>query len=536
MKIQGYELDDVSGENVCIRDSAGAEINSNDPAAILDFLLTPYPGTLKAVWDLDVFFAPVLKLLGFEVCRKIDRTHKATCGPEGSVEYEIYYIPDKMLSITKSPGRNLPKLKATYYGLCGFFDDDTPEPASALSLKELGDQLLTELEEIGIKPTQLVSPIGAFMTCDKLPRLSTIADTPDEFMGAQLYAEECTGKEWREALKVGHWGSGGCYSYDITCAYGAVAARLLDLANAGYTFSDKMITTADWGFLRGTVTINDDVKISPIMTRIGDGRLINPIGTFDTYLTLDEALFIERWGIGTFTLRDGWFVRFKNRVTPLQGLMEELYSHRRHYPLLNNFLKRVPSGIAGKFHEHYIESGPGELFNPIYHAIITSSVRLQVARLIYESDAQNSVIRINTDGLLCDKPLWIARGAGIGRWRQVESQDTIVLSPELVFQGAKHPNGMTYPRLCSLICRHLKSSLYQDKTIKKRITLFEAIRDDDLPSLGKMTTRTARVDLTLLGQSQIRNFSRFPRTGEQLIENKYTSTPIRLGKNSRRTF
>ena len=108
-------LDDVSGENVCIRDSAGAEINSNDPAAILDFLLTPYPGALKAAWDLDAFLAPVLKLLGFEVCREIDRTHKATCGPEAPrVEYEIYYIPDKMLSITKSPGRNPPKLKATY--------------------------------------------------------------------------------------------------------------------------------------------------------------------------------------------------------------------------------------------------------------------------------------------------------------------------------------------------------------------------------------------------------------------------------------
>ena len=57
MKIQGYKLNDVSGENVGIRDSAGAEINSNDPAAMMDLLLTPYPGTLKAAWDLDYFLA-----------------------------------------------------------------------------------------------------------------------------------------------------------------------------------------------------------------------------------------------------------------------------------------------------------------------------------------------------------------------------------------------------------------------------------------------------------------------------------------------
>ena len=119
--------------------------------------------------------------------------------------------------------------------------------------------------------------------------------------------------------------------------------------------------------------------------------------------------------------------------------MKDLYSQRAHYPMLNTFLKRVPSGIVGMFHEHYDESGPGALFNPIYHAVVTTSVRLQVARLIYDNDAQNSVVRINTDGLICDKPLWIARGSGIGKWRQVESKDTIALSPELVFQGTSIP-------------------------------------------------------------------------------------------------
>ena len=209
------------------------------------FLLTPYPGTLKAAWDLYAFFAPVLRLLGFEVCREIDRTHEATCGPEGSVVYTIYYIPDKLMTITKSLGRNLPKLRATYYGLNGFLDDDEQEPTSASALKELVDELLTELEQIGIIPTKLGSPIGAFMSCNKLPRLSTIADTPDQYLGCQFYAEACTGKEWREAFKIGHWASDECFNYDLSCAYGGVAARLPDLAYAEFTFCDKMIDSAD---------------------------------------------------------------------------------------------------------------------------------------------------------------------------------------------------------------------------------------------------------------------------------------------------
>jgi len=53
------------------------------------------------------------------------------------------------------------------------------------------------------------------------------------------------------------------------------------------------------------------------------------------------------------------------------------------------------------------------------------------------------------------------------------------------------------------------------------VTLAEAVADTIWRKLGEMTTRTSsRVDLTLLAQSQIRNFSRFPRTGEELIDGK----------------
>jgi hypothetical protein len=180
------------------------------------------------------------------------------------------------------------------------------------------------------------------------------------------------------------------------------------------------------------------------------------------------------------------------------------------------------------FHQHFEEDGLGNLFNPIYAAIVTSTVRLKVAQLIYDNDAQSNVIRINTDGLLVDRPLWIAKGLGVGKWRQVDSQDTIVLSPELVFAGDRHPNGLTYSKLRALISQHPQTSLFEDKTVKRRVTLFEAVRDNNLPMLGKITTRAARVDLTLLAQGQTRNFPRFPRNGEQLINHVYSSSPIVL--------
>ena len=123
-------------------------------------------------------------------------------------------------------------MRATFYGLSGFFNEGEPELRSASALQELGDNSLKALAEIGIVPTKLSSPIAAFLSCRKLPRLSTIADTPDPYMGAQYYAEQCDGKEWREACKVGHWAFDECFSYDLSCAYGSVAARLPDLADA----------------------------------------------------------------------------------------------------------------------------------------------------------------------------------------------------------------------------------------------------------------------------------------------------------------
>jgi hypothetical protein len=89
---------------------------------------------------------------------------------------------------------------------------------------------------------------------------------------------------------------------------------------------------------------------------------------------------------------------------------------------------------------------------------------------------------------------------------------------------------MTYGSLRVNICQHPKTSVYEDHTIQRRVTLFEAVRDNQLQMLGKSTPRAARVDLMLLAGSQNRNFPDFPRNGEELIGVKFNSTPIILGK------
>ena len=530
MKIKAYKIHKGPGKETVIKNSLGLEPGGSDVTDTLDFLLEPYPDSLKVVWNLDDFAAAILRLLNLAICRKIAATNEATFTVDGSqLSYSVYYLRDKLLTITKIPRNNLTRQRATIYGLDGFFDDTTTEPASAAALEELGNKLLSELGKIGISPKKLTSPLGCFLSGYKVPYIPTLGDTPEKYCEAQIFADNCTGKEWREAFQIGHWASDECFGYDLSSAYPSVAARLPDLRYAEYVYSKSMIDSAYLGFLRGTVTINPTVRCSPLMTRLPDGRLINPVGRWNTYLSLAEVRFIESTGIGSFELKAGWFVKIKHFVAPLQELMERLYAYRTLAdPILNTFLKRVASGLIGKFHEHH-DDGPGDLFNPIYHAVVTSAVRLTVANLIYENNAQNNVIRINTDGLLVDRPLSIAQSKGLGKWRQVESQAAIVLSPELVFMGDKHPQSLYYGQLRTMICQNPKSSLYAAK-IDRRVTLAEAVADNHLEKLGEMTTRSSRVDLTLLAQSQIRNFSRFPRTGEELIDGKLNSTPIRLGE------
>jgi|GEM_PF-1586282 len=522
---------------VVIRNSTGQSVGSNNYAELLDFLLQPMPDTIKCFWGLDVGIAPVLRLLNRKICRGLaGPTHKVTFGDvDSDVAYELFYLPNKLLSIKKGFGGHTSRQQVSIYGLDGFFADDQPEPETALQMARLGNELLHGLQTyLGIVPHRLISPIGVFRDAGKLPSLPNINDTPDRFMESQMFAEECDNKEWVENFAVGHWSYGESFAYDLSCAYGGIAMYLADLREADYIYSREYVHGAHEGFLRGKVTLHDHVLVSPILTRIGESHLIGPVGSWKTYLTLDEVNFLERYELGTFELEGGWFIKFRFGAPVLGNLIQKLYELRTTAPpLMNHFLKRIPSGIVGLFHQHYPESGLGSYFNPIMHALVTSRTRLRVGTFIYQHELQNHVLRINTDGLTVDKKATLPTGGGPGWWRFISSDPVIILSPELVFTGSKHPLGLNYRLLRTMIVKHPRSTYYEAR-LRRRVTLFEALQDHDLSRLGEMTTRFSHIDLDYLAESQIRRFPKYPRTGEALIDNKYSSEPIRLEGKPRR--
>jgi len=253
------------------------------------------------------------------------------------------------------------------------------------------------------------------------------------------------------------------------------------------------------------------------------------------YITLDEVEHMRRWGYGDFKLCNGWFIRAGND-RPMEHPMDVLYTKRGRDMLSDKFIKRVANGIIGMFLQTYQDGKLGNLYNPIWHAVVTSRVRLKGADFLNTYGATDSLIHFGTDGCLLDRPVASGGGSGgildwnngMGSWRFIGSEPTFVLSPGLLFAGSRHPKGINHDLLMSMVTEHPRKSSYQAK-LPRRVTLAEAVAANDMSILGSTQDFYSTVDLHTLHLNQDRVFDGMPRTGQSLLNNKYRSEPVALG-------
>lgn len=308
MRVIAYTIESHDDGQITIRESTGQSITSSEIDKLFDWLMVAYkpvPDALFVAWDLGDFAAPLLRKLGVECCEELAGPNHKTKIPD---PYKVFfrYRPESggVLGIDK--GYKI--ATASIYSLNQFFPKDTPDPETAEEIQAYGDDLVRLLASVGLEPSKLTSAVAAYLSCVNLP-LPLYKDASESEKMAGDYAFHCTSKEWRDCYQVGHWEASECEEYDLTNAYAAVAARMPNTRDAEYLHSTEYVEGAYWGFLKGRVTINDDVLVSPIMRTMADGAWGTPVGSWDTYLTLHEVKFIERWGIGHFELEDGWFLK-----------------------------------------------------------------------------------------------------------------------------------------------------------------------------------------------------------------------------------
>ena len=195
------------------------------------------------------------------------------------------------------------------------------------------------------------------------------------------------------------------YDYDLISSFPTVARDLIDIRQCNWIQSDKYIKKAVYGYIECTVTINNDVKVSPIIYEDEEVNLSTPVGSWNTYLTKGEVDFIYKWGIGHVVIRDGWWAVPKDDIKhkPLGIAMQGLLSYKEHdNKLVRELSKRISVGVYGKFGEEH-EDEFGKYFNSCYFAEISSQVRIQVAEFIYEHGVQDNLIHVSVDGVLLDK-------------------------------------------------------------------------------------------------------------------------------------
>ena len=489
-------------------------IKSDNLQELLNFLLTPhYPVEFLVVWNLEEFMAPILKRMSPEYLKKLCDKGQVWIKESG---HSITYNHKKSVHLTLGSNRS------NYYQLSQFFNGQKPK--NLQDLEGMGNKLLQELETIGIEPWELSSPVTIIGDLLKGIKYPDSRDLPDEV--GQI-AWDCCGRPWVEAHKIGHFNR--VHDFDIISSFPSACAELLDLRYGKWVESATIPDKAYYGFARGRVNVWSN--LSPIVYINGSGKLSNPIGKWDTTLTLQEIQFIEKYNIGSFKIKEGWWWIAKEvKINPFRELIEKLYKYRQKSELLNLVMKKSMVSFYGKFIQTFDNGERLDLrFNPVYGAIIETSVRLKVAEFILDNHLEDNVIHISTDGCLLDKKVELRDRGEMGEWRLDSSGPALVVSSGCLFYGNKRPNQITYPEAMEMIRDKAGDSSW-GKSSKRMFTVGDVLEDGDLEKIGREVPIVVGFGLK---NEHDRNFSELPCTGTQLLEKHYKSKPVRVSKLSK---
>ncbi len=494
-------------------------IESDNLQDLLNFLLNPQPDQFRVVWDLEQFVAPILKKLKIEYLERLYTTGRIWIKESG---HSFTYNPRKSLYLTWGSKR------VKYYHLSQFFSNGG-KPENLQGIKAMGERLLAELDTLGIEPEKLTSPVTALEPMWNKIDFVNYEELPDE-VGQMAW--DCCERPWVEAHRLGHFDK--AYDMDITSSFPSACAELLDLRYGKWVECATVPDKAYYGFAKGRVNIKS--KISPIVYANESGNLFNPIGKWNTTLSLQEIRFIEKYGMGGFKIQSGWWwipklvvIGHEEKYMPFKKLINDLYSYRNKSPILNYVIKKSLVGLYGKWLQTFKDDTFSNRFNPVYGAMIEIQIRLKVAEFVLSKHLEDRVIHISTDGCLLDKRVRIKSSGLMGEWRLDSSGPALVVSSGCLFYGEKRPNQITYPEAMKMIESKPETSSWS-KSSRRMLTVGDVIESGDLEKIGNVMPIV--IGFGLKNQHD-RDFRELPDTGVGLLEKQYRSQPIRVGKLSK---
>jgi len=112
-----------------------------------------------------------------------------------------------------------------------------------------------------------------------------------------------------------------------------------------------------------------------------------------------------------------------------------------------------------------------------------------------------------------------------GQWKLAYQGPALILSSGLVYTNMTKPKGLTLGEVLAMIKEHPHRAYYE-KTLRRRLTLGDALAQDRLEDIGKEMDFS--VSLSLIAPNHDRAFKKLPQTGEQLLKRHYRSKPIKV--------
>ena len=457
-------------------------------------------------WDLDQSIAALFAELPLDINKAIYLHGKAIW--QG---WDIFYITNKIFCVSYQYGANF-----KYYNLSQYFPD-IENPGIDIA-QRCADELEHALHIMGIWPKKMSSPAAIFEDYyGKHLDLPTFKHFGMEYSGLFEIAAACAGNEWNELFKLGYFEN--AYCYDRRSAYGLEMAQLID-NRPEYNLikeSSDYQPDADFGYCKCDIEIKSSVTLHPIPHIDNNGVLSYKTGSWRGKLTKGQMDFIKRWQIGDWEIINGWWIKTKKVVKPLEQFIPRVLAFKEHENAEVRFLaKTMVNGFGGKFNEEYKER-VGDLYNPMWSAEIITRNAMKVCETIYRNKCWDDIIQVKVDDFKTTKKLAVIPAG----WKE-SSGELLAATPENVFFGNQHPSGLGLEEALSMLREHPRLGYYE-KITRDVVTLAEAQKSKMPKNVGREKDKIITIDL--YRNNVERDFGKLPLMGGELLDNIYKSKP-----------
>lgn len=492
------------------------------------------PDTFYVAYHINQFTATLLKYfnLSDSQLKELNKT-----GTTFANQVRIRFMPYKFLKL-KWIGQS----EINFSDMSQYYDAAFLPNESLDSIKnkckqtwETANTIYHTALKLNLSPQNLTSPInmlhksllGKYKSSGYIKNrgldIPTISDLPNNIVKElSYYAYKCIHGGWTEAFQKGYFKE--TWDIDLNNAYGFELSKLLDIRYGDWEQNNKYAENAEYGFVLCDVEIHKPFHC--ILIRGHDSLQYTFVGKTPIYLTKDKIDFILKYKIGTVKIINGYWWFASIHKFPFHSIIWWLWNERQKSNGLSRlFIKRCITGISGLLSQIYNNGQFGDIYNPIYRSIMEDRTQIRLASYIIDNKLENNLLYIATDGLLLNSPPKnLINSNKMGEWKLDKHSSSIVLSSGLIAVQGKEGSGAF-----SLNYNWLKNSIEQEPlkqnyTLSKYtcLTLGKAIQENRLKDLGNIEQVNRTLDITYEAK---RAFSGRPKNGQELLQNKYISTP-----------